>query len=546
MGETDLSILTLNLLTILTAGFVAGAVSRWLNISMLIGYMVIGAIIGAGGLGLVVQPGHELEYLARFGALLLLFSVGIEFSLEELMRMGRFLSVGGSVQMLTVAAPLTVGCLAFGVGWQVAILIGAAVALSSTVLVFKALAELGQMSTPHGRRAVGILLFQDIALVPLMLLVPLLTGSDEGPSLSSVIQLGITSVIFVVAVLAMREIIRRWMVDQLSWFRSVELIVLFTVVILGGTCWASAALGLPPAIGALAAGLMMSGNRLSKQIDTVILPFRESFAAVFFVTLGTLLDVRIFLSEPGFLTAGLVGTIVLKGAAAALALRLTGLKWLPATGMGLGLAQMGEFSFLLIAEGLAEGVISAESYNRVLFIAMGTLIATPPLIKLGMRWCDVDHHEEAFPESVTAEPIKEATIMGAGPIGRQVASRLELMGVESHIIDLSPINLHALAQLGFHTVAGDARNDRILKMARVPECTLVVVAVPDDEIAKQVVHAVRQLNADAAILVRCRYQATVPALKKLGAEQVVSEEVEASDRLAELCRLLIESTGTAQ
>ncbi len=215
----------------------------------------------------------------------MLFSIGIEFSLEELVRSNRYILIGGSVQMVLVAVPLTLTCMAFGMTWNAAVLAGSAGALSSTILVFKALAEWGQTATPHGRRAVGILLFQDVALVPLMLLVPLLTKTGQPPSIATFAMLAGKSLIFVAGVVLLRQWIRRWGAPILAQMRSVELVVLFALSLLGGACWAAFRLGLPPAIGALAAGIMLSGNRLSKQVDTIVLPFRETFAAVFFVTL---------------------------------------------------------------------------------------------------------------------------------------------------------------------------------------------------------------------------------------------------------------------
>ncbi|HRX79302.1 MAG TPA: cation:proton antiporter, partial [Pirellulaceae bacterium] len=225
------------LLIVLTAGLLAGAVCKRIGVSLLVGYLVVGALIGEGVLGFVTQEHHELEYLARGGALLMLFAVGIEFSLEELVRLSRYILLGGTVQMLLVAVPLTAIGMALGMSWNAAILVGSSVALSSTVLVFKALAEWGQTASPHGRRAIGILLFQDIALVPLLLLVPLLTQQGESPTFIAYAVLAGKSSVFVAAVLATRAAIGRWFVPALALLRSVELVVLFALCVLGGVCW---------------------------------------------------------------------------------------------------------------------------------------------------------------------------------------------------------------------------------------------------------------------------------------------------------------------
>ncbi len=546
MNTFQVNQLVADLLIVLAAGFLSGALCKRMGVSLLVGYLIVGAVIGEGGLGIVSQENRELEFLARAGALFLLFSIGIEFSIEELQRLSRFFLVGGAVQMLLVTVPLSIVCLLMGMTWRPALLAGAAGALSSTILVFKALAEWGQTTTPSGRRAIGILLFQDVALVPLMLLVPLLTGARDQPGLETFGLLLGKSLLFVAAIVLLRRAIAIWIVPMLASLRSLELVVLFTLTVLGSACWGAIAIDLPPALGALAAGLMLSGNRLSKQIDTLVLPYRESFAAVFFVTLGTLLHPLVFFDEPLLLTAGLVGMLVLKSLAAAVALKLTGLSWKASAGMGIGLAQLGEFSFLLVAEGVDQGIISHADYNRMLFIALGTLILTPQLIKLGLRWTGAalpDRQEEASSLPDRFEPIQKAIVIGIGPIGRQIASRMELYGVDVCLVDLSPINLHPFAQQGFHAVAGDARDPDVLHRADVMHCRLAVVCVPDDETANQTVRTLRELNPSMFILVRCRFLANYAAAVKAGADSVISEEQEASGALLRRCEDVLRRSG---
>jgi len=232
--------LVFNLLIVLAAGLVAGVAAKRLGISMLVGYLLVGTLLGAVGFGPMTDGQKGMEYLAQAGALLLLFSIGIEFSMEELRRLSRHFFVGGSVQMLLVAVPIVLlSGLVFKFPWPNAILIGSATALSSTVLVFKALEEWGQVATGHGRRAIGILLFQDVALVPLMLLVPMLTGDDLQPGDWEWGLLALKSVLFVAAVLVLREMIGRWVVPHLANLRSVELLVLFALIVLGGASLAA-------------------------------------------------------------------------------------------------------------------------------------------------------------------------------------------------------------------------------------------------------------------------------------------------------------------
>jgi len=535
------------LLVILAAGLIAGILAKRFGFSMLVAYLLAGAAIGHGGVGLVTEDSHEIEMLAQAGALLLLFAIGIEFSLEELVRLSRYLFLGGSVQMLLVAVPVGVVGGLGGDSWRSAFLIASATALSSTVLVFRALAEWGQTTSPHGRRAIAILLFQDIALVPLILLVPLLTGREETVPVTAYLLLVLNSVLFVAAVLVTRRALSRWVVPLLSYLRSVELVILFGLVVLVGFCLGARAAGLPPALGAFAAGLALSGNRLTGQIDALILPYRESFAAVFFVSLGTLLEPTILLEKPIFLLGAMLAVLAVKTAGATVALRVTGLGWPSAFGLGLGLAQLGEFSFVLLSEGLHAGVIGRESYNQMLFIAIGTLVLTPQMLQWGLRWSQRHTPLGGEPRHTPgkAPPMpREAMVIGLGPIGRQAASRLELMGIDVCLIDLSPVNLHPYAQQGFRTVAGDACDVAVLDHADAAGARLAVVCVPNDREAIQIVKTLRQLNPSCTLLVRCRYQENVRVLRKAGAHTVVSEEAEASTALLRHLEGLAAAGGT--
>ncbi len=527
-----------DILIILSAGLIANLICRWLQSSILIGYLIVGAIIGQGVLGWVLNEQNQLEHFAEVGVFLLLFSIGLEFLLDDLKRLGFNLIIGGAVQMTLVALPVVAVLLWLGISWQSAVLIAAAVTFSSTVLVFKALSEWGQSEQPHGRRAVGILLFQDAALIPLLLLVPLLTGTDQTESFTAYAMLAVTSVLFVVVVVGLRYLLSNWVIPILAGYRNSELVILFTIVSLGGVTLAAYSVGLPPAVGAFAAGLIFNGNRWTKQIDALVLPFRETFAAIFFIGLGLIFDPRLFLNKPFEMSLMLVGVIVIKTFAATIALRLTGLPFRRAFGMGIGLAHVGEFAFVLVLLGLESGVLSDVDYQSVVAIAVGSLILTPPLMKLGLRLVhseDVEQETERIYESVQNESTR-ATVIGAGPIGRQLASQLEIKGKDVCLIDLSPINLHPFAQEGFRTVVGDATENRTLELAEVDKSVMTVVCVPDDESAVQIVRTIRKLNRTGTLIVRCRYQINVGKLKRVGADRVVSEEAEAS---IALLRILI-------
>ena len=535
MDHHALAKIVFELLIVLAAGFVAGAVCKRIGVSMLAGYLISGVVLGSAILGPLHEKTPEMEYLAEAGVLLLLFSIGVEFSLADLLRMARALMVGGTAQMVLVAVPVAISASLVGRPWQAAVLIGAAVAFSSTVLVFHALEEWGQTTSPHGRRAIGILLYQDAAVVPLVLLIPFLTTGAQAPHVTAFGLLAVKSLGFLTAIPIGRWLIVRWLAPWLSGLRSVELLILFTIVVLGSAALAAYHLDLPPMVGAFGAGLMLNGNRLTRQIESVILPFRETFAAVFFVSLGTLIHFETLLAMPLACLGTLVAVLLLKTSAAAVALRLAGLPWKASLGMGLGLAQIGEFAFVLLVAGLSQGVIGPAGYDLMMFVAVVTLIVTPQLLKIGLRLAErspLVEREIAIRPALDRDRIPRATVVGIGPVGSQIASRLEIVGYDVCLVDLSPVNLHPFAQEGFRTVVGDGAERSVAERADVGHSSLVAVTVPDDPSAMRIVSTVRRLNPKATLLVRCRFQASSARLRAAGATEVFSDEAEMAGRFS--------------
>ncbi|MCG3198012.1 MAG: putative cation/proton antiporter YbaL [bacterium] len=518
-----------DLLVILLAGFAAGAICKRLGVSLLVGYLVVGALIGPGALGWVHDDSNQIESFATVGVLLLLFSVGLEFTLEDFGKILRPLLVGGSVFTVGCAIPAYATLRWLGLPSSAALLLAVAFSFSSTVLVYKALAEWGQVATPHGTRAMGIVVFQDIAMVPFLLFIPLLAGAGDAPAAMALLKLLVTSAVLVLSVFGLRWTVGRWLVGMLVDFKSPELVVLFTLVVIAGTAFVSHLLGLPPPLGAFLAGMVLSGNRLTSQIDALALPFRESFSAVFFISLGLLLDPGIYIREWRGLLPLLIATLALKTLVGAASMRVTGVSWKAGLGMGLGISQLGEFSFVLALEGVRSGILSADAYGWFLAVAIGSLVVTPQLLKVGLGWTALSKEKDReghVPVRTLPPDIHDAVVIGVGPIGRKVFSKLEVDGFDMALIDMSPVNLHPFAQQGFRTIAGDARNEEILRRAEVNECELIVVCVPDDPIAIQVIKAVRLLNPKAPILARCRYMGNANLLRAAGATEVVVDERE--------------------
>ncbi len=526
------------LLIILTTGLLAGTVCRRWSLTPLMGYLAVGVVIGPTVLGWVDSEQKEIEHLAELGVFFLLFSIGLELSMEELQRMGRFLITGGPFQMVATSLPVAAILIGLGWGWQPAVLVGCAFAFSSTVLVFKALNELGQTNSEAGRRSIALLLFQDAALVPLLLCVPLISGTGDANGWLQWVKLALASAMFLTATVGLRFILTEHVIPRITTHRSPDLVVLLTLTILGGVTLAAHRMGLPPAIGALAAGLVFGGNRWSEQIDSLILPFREAFSAIFFVSLGLLVNLAEIVKNPVFTIGGIVVLIAIKTVTTSIALRVTGLPWRRCFGPALGLSHVGEFAFVLLLLAASSGVVTVTQRQQVLAVAGGTLLLSPMLIRFGFRKRDQDDFNEPAAESSSVKRVQDerrlAIIVGMGPVGRAVASRLETLGHEICAIDLNPLNLQAFAQFGITTVAGDAESPEVLRAANVQRAEIAIVCVPVDEVAIRATVAIRKANPDIQIVVRCRYAHHTATIKKAGASHVFSEEAHAAIELVRI------------
>jgi monovalent cation:H+ antiporter-2, CPA2 family len=247
--------------------------------------------------------------------------------------------------------------------------------------------------------------------------------------------------------------------------------------------------------------------------------------------LGLLFDPQILRNDPFLMLGAFVGLVLLKWTAGTIAVRFTRMRWRSAAGVGLGLAHVGEFAFVLAFTAMEAGLIERDDYQRLLILALGSLLFTPWMIKKGMHWSEPVSWPEHPPEvSGPALPagIRAAVVIGIGPVGNKIISHLHDQGIQTCAVDLSPVNLHSLAQKGFYTVAGDARDVSVLRSAKAHNTPLILVSVPSDDVAEQIITSARLLNQQCKILVRCRYLANTNKMVKAGADFVISEEDEAS------------------
>ncbi len=483
---------------------------------------------------------YALESATEFGVLLLLFSIGIEFTFARLAATAKYMLVGGAIQM---GATIGVGmllCAAFKMNWIAGLAIGSVLALSSTALVYKSLGDLGQADTKRAQATLGLLIFQDIALVPLLLILPIVLGGDGEDGAASWgfsnpwLDMTFKSILFCVAVVVLKFVNRTIVTPRLAALRSSDLVVLYAIVILLLMCILAEVLGLTEALGALAAGVILGENRLTHQIDALVLPFREAFSAMFFISLGMLTDFAYVFSQPLICLATLVGAVAFKACCATLALRVCGMDKRGARAYGICISQVGELAFMILSVAYAAGAIEDGAYNTMLFVSVASLVLTPNMVKFAITKTGMPAEvadasksdEELSPQLIRAIANSEGhgIVVGAGPIGQTLAHALLKAKRSVCVVDFNPVNLQPFSQNGTPTVAGDGADHEILRRAGIGHAKLVFVTTPLDELTIGVVKSARALNPTAEIVARTRYRINVAPLQRAGAGFVLCEE----------------------
>ncbi len=501
---------------------------NWLRVPAIVGLLFTGILAGPGGLGLIGESVEEMHVIAEIGVVLLLFVIGVEFSLGRLLRLGRLAFSAGALQVILTVG-LVIGVALFFVKLQPALFLGFVVALSSTAIVLSLLERRAEIDSPHGRIAVAILIFQDLAAVVLMLAVPLLAGKALPDPISIFLALGKG-----IAIIAAVILLARWGMPRLLGLvvatRSRELFVLTIVVVALAVPWATAKAGLSLALGAFLAGLIISETEYSHQAVSGIAPLRDIFTSLFFISIGMLLDVRVFLGDPLIVGGLTLGVLVFKVGAGAAAVRLVGWPWRTAAAAGLALAQVGEFSFILAAAGLEEGLLSGSMFQRFVSVSILTMAATPFMIAAAPRLAgrfaapatadDVEAGEEATPPDVL--------VIGFGVTGRLIARALGNDALSYRVLELNPETVRRERAAGVPIIYGDATQEAVLAHAGATTARVIAVAVPDPAEARRITSVLAALNPSALIVTRTRFAMEVEPLARLGACDVVSDEFEAA------------------
>ncbi len=504
------------------------------------GFLLAGVIVGPGALGLV-EDRELVDVLAEIGVILLLFTIGIEFKLQKLARIGREVFVGGGLQVGLTIAVVALGLLAFGVPANVGIYTGFLVALSSTAIVLGLLGDRAESDSPTGQLSLAVLIFQDLAIIAMVLLVPMLAGQG-GTGLDVIWALGKAAVLIGVVLVLARNVVP-WILSKVALARRPELFLLTVVAICFGTAWVTSLAGVSLALGAFLAGLVVSESAYSEYALSEVLPLRTLFNAVFFVSVGMLLDL-LFVAENVLLVLGaVVVVLVIKGVVSGASVLLMGYPVRIAAAVSLTLVQIGEFSFVLDRAGRAVGIspVGWGTAGEQTFIAVTVLlmIATPGLMTLGRpfgEWLERTPVGRLGRRSMPGgeAPLKiedHVIVVGYGPAGRRLGRVLREVGIPFEVIDLNPRSLEAAEKDGVDLLVGDASRLAILEHAAVRRAKLLVVAVNDSSATLRIVQQAHLANPTLQIIVRTRFIRDVEVLHEMGADVVVPEELETSVRI---------------
>ena len=515
---------------ILVVAFLGGVIARRLGLPLILGYIVAGVLIGPNIGGPTVTDVHDIELLAEIGVALLLFSIGLHFPLEDLAPVRRVAILGTLIQMsLTAAFGYGLGRV-FGFGATEAVWLGGLLSVSSTAVVLKTLSEQGVSSTLSGRVMVGMLVAQDLAVVPLIILLPEIGNLGEGLS-----ELGVAMVeatIFIVGMALFGTRVFPWLMARVAALNSRELFLICVTAIGLGIGYGTYLFGLSFAFGAFVAGIVLSRSDYSHQALADIGPLRDVFAMLFFVSVGMLIDPAFLLENAVIVAAFVVLVFVVKGLIFAGVTRTFGYGNIVPFAVGLGLFQVGEFSFVIAREGIGSGAVSGELYSIVLTTAVVTMTLTPFATRLAPalygRW------RERFPkEAMSTFNLPEAglkdhvVIAGHGRVGAFVAQLLQRLGKRFVVIDASPERSETAREAGYPAVFGDAAAEPVLEAAGVERARLVIVTVPDPAGARFVIERVRGINPDVHVVARASYPEQLEDLGRLGVYEAVQPEFEA-------------------
>jgi K+:H+ antiporter len=534
-----------DILILLLTALILGVVCERLRQSPILGYLAAGTLLGPNALHFI-SSASEVNALAELGVALLLFTIGLEFSWRRLRRLGAAALGGGSLQVVITLGLAAATALILGMPPRTALALGAIVALSSTAVVLRLLVSRAEIESNHGRHALGILLMQDIAIVPLVLLVTVLgdQGSLQQVGIDISKTIGGAGVLVVVFYLLFN-----WVVPHVLHLESLrsnrDLPILLAIVTGLGSAWGAHQMGLSPALGAFVAGMLLAESPFATQIRADVASLRTLLVTLFFSSIGMLVDPAWFVQHLPAVLAVVLAIVLGKALIIWGILRLFRLSHTNALAAGICLGQVGEFSFVLAAVGHGT-VISDDLFALVISATVTTLFLTPYLVSLAPRLSAAIIERLCLmrllsPASMgqsadQPSPSGQLIIIGFGPAGQAVGRTLERQAERVTVIDLNPSTIRAAAQLGFHGHIGDAIHAEVLEHVGITTAAAAIVTVPDPAAARGIVKLIRSLAPDVHIIARARYHRYLADLQAGGAHEVIDEEWQTGARLAALLR----------
>jgi len=540
-----------DIVLLLTACLFIGGLFSKLRQSPLVGYIIAGMLLGGPGSIDVVTSAHEIEAIAELGVALLLFSLGLEFSVKRLKQLGMKPLLGGVFQVtLTIVIGAVIAHL-FDTGIRESIAFGVMISLSSTAVVLRLLMDRAELDLPHGRNSLAVLLTQDMAVVPLAILMTLLGGAGDLSAVSEqVVNLSLM-IVLVVGVLYVVNLIAITFLGTMMLYHNRELTVLFAVAAGLGSAWAAHAAGLSPALGAFIAGMFLGSSVFATQIRSDVSSLRVILLTLFFGSAGMVAD-PLWILENWQQVLGVTALVTVGKL-----LIIWGIFQLldnsvrVSAATGLCLAQIGEFAFVLGSIGLANGAVSESMYSLVVSVAILSFIISAFLVPFAPRFGNLvaplfKELIDTTDSSHSAETPPEVVIIGFGPSGQRGAQPMAEYGEKVLVIDLNREGVRRARELGFRAQVGDARQYEILEHVQMSQARAIVITVPHFESTMTILKHVRQLAPHAHVLVRSRYRLHSGEFASAGAHVVVGDEEQVGQELALQLKNWLESVELAE
>jgi CPA2 family monovalent cation:H+ antiporter-2 len=539
--QPDLSILP-QLLMLLASSVLVVLLFRRLRLPPILGYLAVGMLLGPYALNFTT--GRAAPILADLGVVFLVFTLGLEFSLPRMVAMRREAFVIGGLQVVLTTAAFAVILWALRVPPLTAVMIGGALAMSSTAIVIRQLGEQAELNRTHSRIAIGILLFQDLAFVPLLALESALAGSGTERATWEIVESILQAAVALGLVLTFLRWLVRPLFHEIARAHSTELFTLATLMVAVGAAWATHAVGLSLALGGFLAGMLLAETEYRHQLETVIRPFRDVLIGLFFITIGTLLDLQLLFQQWWLVLLLVVGLGLAKAIIVTLVARLETDESRKALRVGVVMAQGGEFGFALLTLMLSDRLADAALIQPLLAATVVSMVLSPLLIRHNGRLAEL-----VFPRSTPA-PIPDqdklagqrdhVIICGFGRVGQNLARVLERQGFVYVALDSDPRAVELARRAGDPVVFGDGTATEMLEAVGLERCRVLVLTFAETTTSMKIVRAVRELRPDLPILVRTQDDTKLEDLQTAGATEIVPETLEASLMLVSHVLLLLD------